>query len=163
MVLAKYNVKSKMKVFLPGNLFRFKCLSLIESYYFYLWSSFYFLQKFKVQKWPKEDYGRFYSGDSYIILYVSSKVDLICFPFHFHIWQAIILTIPMTDMDNIWPDCENLIVLSFQSSSSFRLTLPTLLRKRRREFLFQTSCQKNVKTLSSEWSYSATEMTGFRQ
>ena len=29
--------------------------------------------KFKVQKWPKEDYGQFFNGDSYIILntYVS--------------------------------------------------------------------------------------------
>ena len=32
---------------------------------------FYATQKFKVTDWPKEDYGKFYSGDSYIVLNVS--------------------------------------------------------------------------------------------
>ncbi len=32
----------------------------------------YLLQKFKVTTWPKEDYGKFYDGDSYIILNVST-------------------------------------------------------------------------------------------
>ena len=31
-------------------------------------------QKFKVTEWPKEEYGKFYNGDSYIILNVSSAV-----------------------------------------------------------------------------------------
>ena len=30
-------------------------------------------QKFQVTDWPNEDYGNFYSGDSYIILNVSYK------------------------------------------------------------------------------------------
>ena len=30
-----------------------------------------YLQKFKVTSWPKEEYGKFYNGDSYIILNVS--------------------------------------------------------------------------------------------
>ena len=30
------------------------------------------LQKFEVTEWPKEDYGKFFSGDSYIILNVSN-------------------------------------------------------------------------------------------
>ena len=30
-------------------------------------------QKFKVENWPKEDYGKFYNGDSYIILNVSCQ------------------------------------------------------------------------------------------
>lgn len=35
-------------------------------------SNLYFLfQKFKVTTWPTDDYGSFYSGDSYIILNVS--------------------------------------------------------------------------------------------
>ncbi len=33
-------------------------------------SHLFVLQKFEVKDWPKEDYGKFYSGDSYIILNV---------------------------------------------------------------------------------------------
>ena len=29
------------------------------------------IEKFQVVKWPKERYGTFYSGDSYIVLHVS--------------------------------------------------------------------------------------------
>ena len=31
-------------------------------------------QSFKIREWPKEDYGKFYNGDSYIILNVSLLV-----------------------------------------------------------------------------------------
>jgi gelsolin len=31
-------------------------------------------QKFKVKSWPKEEYGKFYDGDSYIILNVSEAL-----------------------------------------------------------------------------------------
>ena len=30
-----------------------------------------YFQKFEVKDWPKEDYGKFFNGDSYIILHVS--------------------------------------------------------------------------------------------
>ena len=36
--------------------------------YFYYFITFIILLLFKVTDWPKEDYGKFYSGDSYIIL-----------------------------------------------------------------------------------------------
>lgn len=35
---------------------------------------FFFLKKFKVTLWPVEDYGKFYDGDSYIILNVSTMI-----------------------------------------------------------------------------------------
>jgi hypothetical protein len=34
----------------------------------------FFLKKFKVTLWPVEDYGKFYDGDSYIILNVSTMI-----------------------------------------------------------------------------------------
>ena len=34
-------------------------------------SIIFFIQKFEVTHWPNEDYGKFYEGDSYIILNVS--------------------------------------------------------------------------------------------
>jgi len=33
----------------------------------------YMFQNFKVTTWPKEDYGKFFDGDSYIILNVSTE------------------------------------------------------------------------------------------
>merc|ERR1712060_556809 len=33
------------------------------------------IEKFNVVAWPKERYGEFYSGDSYIILYTYTKPD----------------------------------------------------------------------------------------
>lgn len=33
-----------------------------------------FLQNFQVKEWPMEDYGKFYEGDSYIVLNVSSGI-----------------------------------------------------------------------------------------
>jgi gelsolin len=41
--------------------------------------------KFKVQHWPKEDYGKFYSGDSYIILNTYKKEEEILYDVHFWI------------------------------------------------------------------------------
>ena len=37
-----------------------------------------YFQKFKVKAWPKEEYGQFYNGDSYIILNVSLHIFFIC-------------------------------------------------------------------------------------
>ena len=34
-----------------------------------------FFKKFKVTEWPKEDYGKFFDGDSYIILNVSNSYN----------------------------------------------------------------------------------------
>lgn len=51
---------------------------------------FFFLQKFKVTLWPEEDYGKFYDGDSYIILNVSIiqctmiRQDIKTFPIKFN-------------------------------------------------------------------------------
>ena len=36
-------------------------------------------QKFKVTSWPEEDYGKFFSGDSYIILNVSVQACTACY------------------------------------------------------------------------------------
>lgn len=43
--------------------------------------------KFKVEKWPKEDYGKFYNGDSYIILntYKEPETDELKYDVHFWI------------------------------------------------------------------------------
>jgi len=45
------------------------------------------INKFKVEKWPKEDYGKFYSGDSYIILntYKEKSGDELLYDVHFWI------------------------------------------------------------------------------
>ena len=37
------------------------------------------LQKFEVKDWPKDDYGKFFEGDSYIILNVSKMLLFFCF------------------------------------------------------------------------------------
>lgn len=42
-------------------------------------------QKFKVKEWPSEDYGKFYSGDSYIVLNVYKKEDQLLYDVHFWI------------------------------------------------------------------------------
>lgn len=45
--------------------------------------------KFEVEQWPKEDYGKFYSGDSYIILntYTEEDSEELLFDVHFWIGQ----------------------------------------------------------------------------
>lgn len=43
------------------------------------------IEKFKVKEWPKEEYGRFYDGDSYIILNTYMKNDKLLFDIHFWI------------------------------------------------------------------------------
>ncbi|CAC5410341.1 GSN [Mytilus coruscus] len=45
--------------------------------------------KFKVEDWPREDYGKFYNGDSYIILntYKEEDGEELCFDVHFWIGQ----------------------------------------------------------------------------
>jgi len=41
------------------------------------------IEKFKIVEWPKERYGQFYSGDSYIVLHTYKKDDKILFNVHF--------------------------------------------------------------------------------
>jgi hypothetical protein len=41
------------------------------------------VEKFKIVAWPKEKYGQFYNGDSYIILYTYKKEDKILYNIHF--------------------------------------------------------------------------------
>uniref|UniRef100_A0A1I8JDM4 Gelsolin n=1 Tax=Macrostomum lignano TaxID=282301 RepID=A0A1I8JDM4_9PLAT len=43
------------------------------------------LYNFKVVEWPKELYGKFYSGDSYIILNAYMEQDKLCYDVHFWI------------------------------------------------------------------------------
>ncbi|XP_063437789.1 gelsolin-like protein 2 [Mytilus trossulus] len=45
--------------------------------------------KFKVEDWPREEYGKFYNGDSYIILntYKEEDGEELCFDVHFWIGQ----------------------------------------------------------------------------
>ncbi|KAJ8301550.1 hypothetical protein KUTeg_020537 [Tegillarca granosa] len=43
-------------------------------------------KKFKVTDWPKEDYGKFYDGDSYIILYTYKKGDSDDLKYDLHFW-----------------------------------------------------------------------------
>lgn len=45
------------------------------------------INKFKIEKWPKEDYGKFYNGDSYIILntYQDKESDELLYDVHFWI------------------------------------------------------------------------------
>ena len=43
------------------------------------------LQKFKVKEWPKEEYGFFYTGDSYIVLNVYKEEDELKYDVHFWI------------------------------------------------------------------------------
>jgi len=41
------------------------------------------VEKFKIVEWPKERYGQFYSGDSYIVLHTYKKDDKILYNVHF--------------------------------------------------------------------------------
>jgi len=41
------------------------------------------IEKFKIVEWPKDRYGQFYSGDSYIVLHCYKKDDKILFNVHF--------------------------------------------------------------------------------
>jgi len=42
--------------------------------------------KFKIQKWPKDDYGKFFSGDSYIILNTYKNPDEDDLEYDLHFW-----------------------------------------------------------------------------
>lgn len=42
--------------------------------------------KFKIQKWPKEDYGKFFSGDSYILLNTYKNPDEDDLEYDLHFW-----------------------------------------------------------------------------
>jgi len=42
------------------------------------------IQKFKVTNWPKDQYGKFFNGDSYIILNVRNT-----FPKHFRVYVSV--------------------------------------------------------------------------
>jgi len=44
------------------------------------------IEKFKVVEWPKEEYGKFYDGDSYIVLHTYQKEDKGAFKYHAHMW-----------------------------------------------------------------------------
>lgn len=44
------------------------------------------IEKFKVKPWPKEDYGKFYGGDSYIILKITKDPDGDELLFDVHFW-----------------------------------------------------------------------------
>ncbi|EDO49236.1 predicted protein [Nematostella vectensis] len=48
------------------------------------------INKFKVEEWPKEKYGQFYAGDSYIILWTyEEKEDTeLCYDLHFWIGRG---------------------------------------------------------------------------
>jgi len=41
------------------------------------------IEKFKIVEWPKERYGQFYSGDSYIVLHTYKKDDKVLYNVHF--------------------------------------------------------------------------------
>lgn len=41
------------------------------------------IEKFKVKSWPKEEYGSFYSGDSYIVLHTYKVENKIMYNVHF--------------------------------------------------------------------------------
>jgi len=43
------------------------------------------INKFKVEKWPVEDYGKFYSGDSYIVMNTYKEGEALKFDIHFWI------------------------------------------------------------------------------
>lgn len=44
------------------------------------------INKFKVEKWPKEDYGKFYNGDSYIVLHCWKKEGSEELHYDVHFW-----------------------------------------------------------------------------
>jgi len=41
------------------------------------------IEKFQVKAWPKEQYGKFYEGDSYIVLRTYKKEDALLWDVHF--------------------------------------------------------------------------------
>jgi len=41
------------------------------------------VEKFQIKEWPKEQYGKFYDGDSYIVLHTYKKEDKILYDAHF--------------------------------------------------------------------------------
>jgi len=45
------------------------------------------VEKFQIKEWPKEQYGHFYDGDSYIVLYTYKKEDKILYDVHFWLGQ----------------------------------------------------------------------------
>ncbi|PAA67392.1 hypothetical protein BOX15_Mlig017242g1, partial [Macrostomum lignano] len=47
----------------------------------YVWR----IENFKVVEWPRDLYGKFYSGDSYIILNAYMEADKLCYDVHFWI------------------------------------------------------------------------------
>lgn len=44
------------------------------------------VNKFKIEKWPKEDYGKFFSGDSYIVLNTYKNPDEEDLEYDLHFW-----------------------------------------------------------------------------
>jgi gelsolin len=44
------------------------------------------IEQFKVKRWPKEDYGQFFSGDSYIVLNTYKNPEKDSFLFNLHFW-----------------------------------------------------------------------------
>lgn len=44
------------------------------------------IEQFKVKAWPKKDYGKFYEGDSYIILWTYKKKDTDTLAWDLHFW-----------------------------------------------------------------------------
>jgi len=45
------------------------------------------VEKFQIKEWPKEKYGSFFDGDSYIVLYTYKKEDKILYDVHFWLGQ----------------------------------------------------------------------------
>jgi len=45
------------------------------------------VEKFQIKEWPKEKYGQFFDGDSYIVLYTYKKEDKILYDVHFWLGQ----------------------------------------------------------------------------
>jgi len=45
------------------------------------------VEKFQIKEWPKEKYGHFFDGDSYIVLHTYKKEDKILFDVHFWLGQ----------------------------------------------------------------------------
>ena len=64
------------------------------------------IEKFKVIHWPKEDYGSFYNGDSYIILNTYKETDSEALLYDLHFW--------------IGKNSTQVVILSYYSS----ITLP---------------------------------------
>jgi len=45
------------------------------------------VEKFQIKEWPKQQYGHFYDGDSYIVLHTYKKEDKILYDVHFWLGQ----------------------------------------------------------------------------